>query len=604
MGIPVLQELHQEVRRLYIAGSDVAAGDLRLNRLLPQLRKLGEGAPVFGRLAEATARLTESDAESSSARLLELGALLHAVLYTQGRTEPAEPSAPFQPEGESVVTDLPYRRLGPLIEALTQRGPGRLDVIRQAAEEGMFHDLRTLIPAVSTLEDTFAEIPEFIAEHVIPQIGSPALPILRRQFNAEGGRADARRLLLIDRLSGGPDRDWLARLADTGSAEVRAAAISRLGVFDEMEPKLLELAGDKKKEIRRAALLALAERGTEPAFAALLAALDGKDEEIAYAPISLCRDARLTARLLAYGEAQRARLADTAGKDEAALERLRLAVRVLSGRADDGVTPFAIRLIAEPGFKHENLPGIRASAAELLLEMESREGAEFLLSLQRQPKPDPLLVPYSFDAALKYWSPEAVYEAFEPYLKNKRSSLAKSLLHIVYDWTTTQERRLGIDEPEAESEAIAWDPRWVKLLVALDEAELVSRLATEPDRETILYLAEKAKAAGKRLDEQAALALLALRRLGYDQAPELVMQALEGAAAGKIYYLNRRWLLLIGEMPASYVERLEQFAEGLTYDSLKRDVLEAVGYARQNVAEATGKEKGAGWIQWLRNRLY
>lgn len=41
MSTALLQELHQEIRRLYIAGSGLAAGDFRLKRLLPQFQQLG-----------------------------------------------------------------------------------------------------------------------------------------------------------------------------------------------------------------------------------------------------------------------------------------------------------------------------------------------------------------------------------------------------------------------------------------------------------------------------------------------------------------------------------------------------------------------------------
>ena len=55
MSIPLLTQVYEELRRLAIAGSAVAAGDFRLKKLLPPLEQAGAKAPVFGKIAEAVA---------------------------------------------------------------------------------------------------------------------------------------------------------------------------------------------------------------------------------------------------------------------------------------------------------------------------------------------------------------------------------------------------------------------------------------------------------------------------------------------------------------------------------------------------------------------
>lgn len=88
MSTALLQELHQEVNRLYIAGSELAAEDFRLKRLLPQFQQLGERAPIFKRLGEGIVAVIEpdhSEGSSSAQNLQELSVLLSSVLYTQGR---------------------------------------------------------------------------------------------------------------------------------------------------------------------------------------------------------------------------------------------------------------------------------------------------------------------------------------------------------------------------------------------------------------------------------------------------------------------------------------------------------------------------------------
>ena len=53
MSIPVLTQVYDEVRRLSIAGSVVAAGDFRLKKLIPPLEAAGQKAPVFAKVAQA-----------------------------------------------------------------------------------------------------------------------------------------------------------------------------------------------------------------------------------------------------------------------------------------------------------------------------------------------------------------------------------------------------------------------------------------------------------------------------------------------------------------------------------------------------------------------
>src|SRR5688572_14472602 len=86
MSIPVLIEVYDEMRRLAIAGSAVAAGDFRLKKLVPPLQKSGEKAPVFGKVAQAIQAVVDSNDKTASTALLELATLVNAILYTQGET--------------------------------------------------------------------------------------------------------------------------------------------------------------------------------------------------------------------------------------------------------------------------------------------------------------------------------------------------------------------------------------------------------------------------------------------------------------------------------------------------------------------------------------
>ena len=248
MSINILFELQHELRRLHIAGSGMAEGDLRLAKIVPQLEKLGENAPIFNRFAQAVNELITSERTDAASKLLELGTLLHSVLYTQGKTEGAGEVSPLVGTNIKADTSFPYRKIAPLIEALTQKGQGRLEQIHQAYNEGLFHDFRVISAAVTALDDSYAEIPEFLFHKVISQYGTDALPMLKQQFQLQGGKGHARRLQLIHNIEGETGIDLYLQAATIGSVEVRTAGIEILGEYPEQEQFLLDQAGDKRKK--------------------------------------------------------------------------------------------------------------------------------------------------------------------------------------------------------------------------------------------------------------------------------------------------------------------------------------------------------------------
>src|SRR5688572_16619542 len=131
MSIPVLTQVYDEVRRLSIAGSVVAAGDFRLKKLVPALEQSGQKAPVFAQVAKSVTKLVESSEKTSGEALLELSTLINAILYTQGETGLAGELTPIETTdlGQQ-VTQASARVLKPLLEALSTTGSGRLEIIK------------------------------------------------------------------------------------------------------------------------------------------------------------------------------------------------------------------------------------------------------------------------------------------------------------------------------------------------------------------------------------------------------------------------------------------------------------------------------------------
>lgn len=273
MSIAALTELGKELKRLAIAGTDLAKGDFRLQKLLAPIRKSGESAPVFRRVAEMLEQVASSGPDSRDAqgeasesdwraqRFIELATLVDAVLHTQLRTGIDGTLEEMAGTSLECRTDSTFRTLLPVVEALTTSGGGRYAVICRAIEEGLFSDLRLVIPAVSGLDDSYVETSALIYRKVIPAYGEAVLPILLETLDLSGGKGHAMRLDWIACFTGAANTPLYLEALEKGSPEVRVSAVKALGSDSANKPLLHALTRDRKKEIREAALSALESLG-------------------------------------------------------------------------------------------------------------------------------------------------------------------------------------------------------------------------------------------------------------------------------------------------------------------------------------------------------
>ena len=282
MSIAVLTQVYDEARRLAVAGSVVAKGDFRLKKLLPPLEQAGAKAPVFAKVGECARAVIDGTEESSAENLLELTALVSAVLYTQGETGLAGELQPIESialGGETAQTSA--RLLKPLLEALTSTGSGRLELVKDAHERGAFRDLRLVKPALDGLDDPYPEVAEFLADKVLPLYGKAILPELRTKFDPKGTKGHPRRLKLMHDIDPPGTRELVKQALEGGSKEVKVAAIACLGAEPEDLAFLIEQVATRVQDLRGAAYHALAAIDDPAAVAVLAKALAGKDLDLA-----------------------------------------------------------------------------------------------------------------------------------------------------------------------------------------------------------------------------------------------------------------------------------------------------------------------------------
>lgn len=348
MSIAVLIQVHEEVRRLAIAGGAVASGDFRLKKLVPVLEQAGTKVPVFARVAHAAQAVVDSTEKTASASLLELATLVHAILYTQGETGLAGDLKPIETTAMNVrFTQVSARVLKPLLEALSSTGSGRFEVVSGAVERGAFKDLRLVLPALNALDDPYPEIAQLIAQKVIPLYGKAVVPELKAKLDLKGRGGHLHRLRLLHALDPEGTRETIKQALDDGSKEIRVVAIECLGTDGDDLGYLLEHARSKARDVRAAALGALARAGTvaKDAVTALKKALEGDDLGLIVDKLAASKNPELLREVNARAEQQlEATLIEKDTKKQGpAITRLQHFARCLIGRSDAEAEAFLLR---------------------------------------------------------------------------------------------------------------------------------------------------------------------------------------------------------------------------------------------------------------------
>ena len=263
-----LYDLQQELNRLFIAGSKFAKNDPRLQKHVPILKKLGEKAPVFNKLAQEVEALLQVESTQAAEKLLGVSTLLYSVLYTQGITVEAEATKESQIptiQLANVNTTYSYLQLKPVLQALTQSNSGRLEILQDAFERKVFDDSRTYGYLSYALADKYSELTYYVENTIIPACGKAMLPFLIADFRLEDKNENVRRLRLLHQLGYAEIGTLVDKIFSENLPNLQAEAINIIAdkKDEQTEAFIISLTGDKNKAVRGAAYSALAKLGTQ-----------------------------------------------------------------------------------------------------------------------------------------------------------------------------------------------------------------------------------------------------------------------------------------------------------------------------------------------------
>lgn len=259
MDLQPLYEVQERLEHAAVAGTGILSEDFRLKRAWEGLAPLAAASPVFAKISAGLEGLLAAPTDQRGGALLDVLALVDAVVYTQASAGMDGELEPLPP-GVGTCQPLSYAQLRPLLEALTGTGGGRFSLIRETASlhPEYFADYRVIPALVAGLGDSYGELADLDAE-ILARQGPDILPLLEEGFDPTGGRAMARRVEIMVRVGGGRANDFFLARLPQAKKEVRLALIDALGGELANAPLLLELCRTERKgPARDAAYRALA----------------------------------------------------------------------------------------------------------------------------------------------------------------------------------------------------------------------------------------------------------------------------------------------------------------------------------------------------------
>jgi hypothetical protein len=486
MSLPILNELQDDLKRLTIAGSDLATEDISLKKKIPVLLKMGEKAPVFTRIAQFTENLVTGK-EPTSEHLLELSTLLSSIMYTMGKTG-RDGDLEVGGTTSEIPTEISYLTLKPIIEALTTKGSGRGEIIEQAYQSGKIYDLRLIYPLIAALDDSYPELADFVAEHILPKYGQEILPIIQASFSVKGKKGDGRRLKVMAEILGVGGLPFYYECIENGSTQVQIAGLEILSQYEQAEEVLLTYTKAKKADVRLVAYHSLGQRESDRAVDCILQALDGKDRNLVLQAVGSGSTDKLREALLGFAKQLLGELIETKKSEQGELlGSLSSVIQCFSHSKSKKIVSF-LREVIENKNVHQ-LPVRQAALVLFENQMESIEYIESYFTLAGRSE----LADLSFITSLRSRPKEEVYDLYSPYVKKTRKDLAASQIletmdAIVFFRKDLREyddkyyyfeyKHFTDDFFEGPSLLdIEWDERWVELLIDIDEEKLVYRLA-------------------------------------------------------------------------------------------------------------------------------
>lgn len=453
MSIPVLNELSDELTRIYVAGARLAKGDPRLKKYIAPLDTLGQKAPVFAALSKKLAELVDGEEKSSPENLMELGTLLHSVLYTQGATTSGTALADVEYGEEPLkVAQMPYSQLHELIDLLTSGSQQHTPIIDEAYKCGTYNDPRLYEAYIESVTENKSYLSNYVCETILPAIGQDIAPFIERALNIDGQRRDARLFKALYRIKGKEVLPLSEKILQDGSRTLLVEALYTLGEDAKYEQTLLSYAKDRKSEVRQAAFAALTKLGSPQGDEMLTEGLEKAN--IGHLFEALCETRSQAVLEKAYEIVRECAKAPKEHKG-----KLSILLQVLAHRDDEDGLALLESLLGNLAF-YENYVSLLDlhEAVQILFRADTPRKNDLLLKISDG---NTALDVYRIQVCVRLFSPEEVYDKCRKLAYDSYSTY--SALLSAYGVAYGEARDMNAPKP--------WDKRWAKAF--LDKGQVM-----------------------------------------------------------------------------------------------------------------------------------
>lgn len=274
-----LRGLHERLVHCAVAGTALLEDDFRLRKLMDGFALLAQKNPVFAKLYAGLQKLFQAGETERGKYLLDLLGLTDAVLYTQAGAGISGDLAPLAPVPTCGSWErFGYQALKPLVDALTQKGTGRVEILRAAYEETplYFYDIRIVPLLLAGLGDPKKDV-SMLCFRILCAIGrgqhltEPAeqaryraqiIDCLKHGFDPTGKTEMADRAALICEIAGARENDWYLAALEQAEGAVRQELIRALSADRKNISRLMELTKTERGEAKQAAYEALGQMDT------------------------------------------------------------------------------------------------------------------------------------------------------------------------------------------------------------------------------------------------------------------------------------------------------------------------------------------------------
>jgi HEAT repeat protein len=272
-----LRLLEQDLKRMLMAGSSLAASDGELRRRQQALSSLSSKVPILGKVAEQVGKVLDARPKQAAIELLNLFSVVMQLRATQTNTNAPAEKLRDAPKVEPLETPIAPAQLDLIWKAFQGQGKNRASVIEEAIEQKHIRDLRLLRPWIDLLDDS--DWGDQVVEDVLPVLGKAAIAPLYQAFSLPGKAGDSRRLQGLVKLEGKAVEHLVITAIEKGSVELRETAIEALSALNPQEllaraPTLLK---DRADNVRRAIIIEIAKHPSDETLALLISALRNDD---------------------------------------------------------------------------------------------------------------------------------------------------------------------------------------------------------------------------------------------------------------------------------------------------------------------------------------